>query len=49
VVNVDNQGVQMSRHEEDHSIQVGALVNNASIQYSVKPVFENYSQDFADS
>ena len=38
----------MSRHEEDHSIQVGVLVNNASIQYSAKPVFENISQDYID-
>jgi short-subunit dehydrogenase len=47
-VHQDDQGIQMSRHEEDHSIQVGVLVNNASIQYSAKPVFENISQDYID-
>ena len=44
----DEIGMQVSREEADHSIQAVVNLNNASIQYSVKPVFEDISKDLDD-
>lgn len=35
--------------QEDLSVQCGVNVNNASIQYSAKPLFESISRDFIQS